>query len=94
MTSITQSEVDSFFKLFNIGRILKKIGAYKTRGIPAVDVFQKLFELAFSHITLFMTLKMNENNSAAKDTFYRFINSCHVNWMRFTQIRKEIFAER
>jgi len=29
---------------------------------------------------------MNENNSAAKDTFYRFINSCHVNWMRFTSL--------
>ena len=86
MTSITQSEVKSFFQLFNIGRILKIVGAYKARGIPAVDVFQSLFELAFSHITLFMNIKMNENNLAEKDTFYRFINSCHVNWMRFTSL--------
>ena len=86
MTSITQSEIEFFFQLFNIGRILKKVGAYKTRGIPAVNVFQKLFELAFFHITLFMSIKMNKSNSTAKDTFYRFVNSCSVNWMRFTSL--------
>jgi hypothetical protein len=29
-------------------------------------------------------LDMAENRDHAKDVFYRFLNSCRINWMRFT----------
>ena len=37
-----------------------------------------------------MELKTGTNSSkTGKDTFYRFINSCSVNWMRFTSLLAE-----
>lgn len=93
MTSITQSTApenelssmsSTFFRSFRLGAILKKAGAYKTKGTPALSVFRQLFELVFIHRSLFEALRMKEDASAAKDTFYRFLNSCRINWMRFT----------
>lgn len=78
---------DAFFRRFKLCSILKKSNAYKSRGLPAVTVFQRLFNLAFSNRSLFMELKTGICASqAGKDTFYRFINSCSVNWMRFTTL--------
>ena len=78
---------DAFFRRFKLCSILKKSNAYKSRGLPAVTVFQRLFNLAFSNRSLFMELKTGIcPSTAGKDTFYRFINSCSVNWMRFTTL--------
>jgi hypothetical protein len=38
------SIINAFFVSFSIGTILKKVGAYKTKGIPAVAVFLQLLE--------------------------------------------------
>jgi len=93
MKSITQSAVlenklhsfvEIFFSSFNIRAILKNVGAYKRSGASAVRVFRKLFELVFIHKSLFEACRTEENENLAKDTFYRFINSCRINWMRFT----------
>ena len=78
------STIDVFFRSFRIGTILRKVGAYKSKGIPAVTVFQKLFALVFSHRVLFMELQTGNCPNIAKDTFYRLLNSCNINWMRFT----------
>ena len=94
MKSITQSTgvenefsttVEAFFRTFKLGAILKKSGAYKKRGFSALNVFRKLFELVFIHKSLFEALRMEKKPGAAKDTFYRFINSTCINWMRFTR---------
>lgn len=94
MKSITQSTdvenefsstVETFFRTFKLGAILKKSGAYKKRGLSALNVFRKLFELVFIHKSLFEALRMEKKPVAAKDTFYRFINSTCINWMRFTR---------
>ena len=53
MTSITRYEsseddisptIDAFFRTFAIGPILRRNGAYKTKGVPALRVFRTLFE--------------------------------------------------
>jgi hypothetical protein len=80
------SFVDSFFRSFALANLLKKVGAYKVKGISAVSVFQKLFTLVFSHKNLFQELHSTEKPEAAKDAFYRFITSCHINWRRFTHL--------
>jgi hypothetical protein len=72
-----------FFRSFKIASLLRAAGAYKQSGIPVVTVFLKLFSLAFSGRTLFMSLK-SESADISKDTFYRFVNSCRINWFRFT----------
>ncbi|MDO9543591.1 MAG: transposase [Synergistaceae bacterium] len=81
---------DAFFRRFKLCSVLKKANVYKPRGIPAVSVFQKLFNLAFNNRSLFMELKTGTNSyKTGKDTFYRFINSCSVNWGRFTSLLAE-----
>ena len=80
------SIISAFFISFNIGALLKKAGAYKTKGIPAVAVFQLLFSLVFIHKSLFEALRSDEAYKIAKVTFYRFINSCNINWRRFIHL--------
>jgi hypothetical protein len=82
----TTSIINAFFISFNIGALLKKVGAYKTKGIPAVAVFQLLFKLVFIHKSLFEALRSDEAYKIAKVTFYRFINSCNINWRRFVHL--------
>ena len=77
---------DAFFRRFKLCSVLKRSNAYKSRGIPAVTVFQGLF----NDRSLFMDLKTGTNSSkTGKDTFCRFINSCSVSWMRFTSLLAE-----
>ena len=75
--------IGGFLSTFGVATLLKSNGAYKQSGIPAITVFQKLFALAFSRRTLFMSLK-GSSADIGKDTFYRFINSCRINWFKFT----------
>ena len=80
------STISAFFLSFNIGALLKKVGAYKNKGIPAVAVFQQLFTLVFMHKSLFQALRSDGTDKIAKDTFYRLLNSCNINWRRFIHL--------
>jgi hypothetical protein len=59
-------------------------GFFHQFGIAAV--FRRLFSLAFACRSMFMMLKMNVWDDIGKDTFYRFINSSRINWLKFTSI--------
>ena len=98
MHSITQtiaveneisSITESFFSAFKLGSLLKQSGAYKAKGIPVLGIFRQLFELAFIHKKLFEALRAGGPVFAAKDTFYRFLNSVNINWTRFTLLLAE-----
>jgi hypothetical protein len=80
------STANAFFNAFRIGSFLKKAGAYKKKGVPAVSIVRDLFSLVFCHKSLSVSLDTVENRGYAKDVFYRFLNSCRINWMRFTAL--------
>ena len=80
------SIISAFFNSFNIGALLKKVGAYKAKGIPTSAVFQQLFALVFTHKSLFQALRSDGAGNIAKDTFYRFLNSYNINWRRFVHL--------
>ena len=93
MTSIPQNQiseytahsiVQGFLQSFKVSAILKSVGAYTSRGIPVAAVFQKLFSLVFVHRTMFMEYGSRASADIKKDTFYRFVNSCNINWLKFT----------
>jgi len=89
------SIISAFFLSFNIGALLKKIGAYKTKGVPAAAIFQQLFALVFMHKSLFQALRSDGADNITKDTFYRFLNSCNINWRRFVRLLAgKIITER
>ena len=39
--------------------------------------------LVFAHRSIYMDMK-KDNVPFAKDTVYRFLNSAHINWLKFT----------
>ena len=82
------SIISAFFLSFNIGSSLKKVGAYKAKGIPVIDVVKQLFTLVFTHKSLFQSIRSGETK-IGKDTFYRLLNSCNINWQRFVRLLAE-----
>lgn len=77
--------IGAFFRTFQVASLLKSAGAYKQSGIAVISIFSKLFTIAFSGRSLFMSLR-GEKIDIAKDTFYRFLNSSRINWFKFTTI--------
>ncbi len=79
------SAIDAFFHSFGLPALLKCAGAYKMKGIPVTKLFRELFALVFQHRTMHRMLSSTLQD-AGKDAFYRFINSCRINWVKFTSL--------
>ena len=79
------STIDAFFHTFRLAYFLKCVGACKMRGVPTVKLFRELVAVVFQHRTMFRYVSSN-SLEIGKDTFYRFINSFRINWMRFTTL--------
>jgi len=79
------ASIRRFFTRFHISSALKAANAYKTKGIPVIEIFQYLFILIFSNRSMYMDLLTGRNHPTfAKDTVYRFMKMVHINWLRFT----------
>lgn len=94
MTSISQdirqenhisAKMRNFFKEYHIARILKCANAYKAKGFPVSQIFMLLFSAIFLNRSIYMQLHLQKDSLPfGKDTVYRFLNSCHTNWRKFT----------
>ena len=104
MKSITQdyqndknvsSSIKVFFKKYGISSALRESNAYKSKGIPIIQVFLYLFSLIFTNRSMYMNMLMGTNKvDFKKDTVYRFLNSIHINWIRFTTLlSKQIISK-
>ena len=85
--------IGAFLRTFQVASLLRIAGAYKQSGTPVIAVFQRLFSLVFSGRTLFMSLK-GASTDTGKDTFYRFVNSCRINWFKFTTMLSALIINR
>ena len=45
-----------------------------------------LFCLVFRNRSMFLDMQSGKAPAFGKDTVYRFKNTCHINWMRFTTL--------
>lgn len=96
MKSITQndkndkkisSSITYFFRTYKISSVLKASNAYKSRGIPVIELFMYLFVLIFENRSMYMNMLTGKHKgNFAKDTVYRFMNSSSINWIRFTTL--------
>lgn len=96
MNSITQDihqknvvsrKMQNFFATYRIGQILRQANACKLIGVPAIQIVLFVFAMAFSSKSMYMEMKLHpEEVSFGKDTFYRFMRSCHTNWRKFTSL--------
>ena len=96
MNSITQDihqknvvshKMQNFFSTYHIGQILRQANACKLTGVPVMQIVLFVFVMAFSSKSMYMEMKLHpEEVSFGKDTFYRFMKSCHTNWRKFTSL--------
>lgn len=94
MKSITQdtsqmeyptTKTQQFFKRYRVGQLLRASNANKLKGIAVTQIFLYAVSIIFLGRTLFMQMHLHQETLPfAKDTFYRFMGSCRVNWRKFT----------
>ena len=80
------SRIENFFCKYRISEILRKSNAYKNKGFSVVDLMRYLFCLVFRNRSMFLDMQSGKAPGFGKDTVYRFKNTCHINWMRFTTL--------
>jgi hypothetical protein len=74
-----------FFQRYHVGQILRSANACKLKGFSAILVFLQLVSIIFENRSLYMQRSIHPDSVPfGKDTAYRFLNSCHTNWRRFT----------
>ena len=79
--------MQNFFSTYHIGQILRQANACKLTGVPVMQIVLFVFVMAFSSKSMYMEMKLHpEEVSFGKDTFYRFMKSCHTNWRKFTSL--------
>ena len=76
--------IRAFFKENQIGRLLKEANAYKSRGIPVVQVLMYLVQLVFTKKSMYMNILNGTHRAGfAKDVVYRLLNSTFIKWSLF-----------
>lgn len=82
--NIVSRRIETFFKEHRVGQILRKSNAYKSKGVPVVQIFLYLVQLVFTKKSMYMNI-LNGTNSAgfAKDVVYRLLNATFINWTTF-----------
>ena len=80
------NRIDTFFKRYRIGEILRKCNAYKERGFSVVELMRYLFCLVFRNRSMYLDMQTGKVPGFRKDTVYRLKNSVHINWNRFTTL--------
>jgi hypothetical protein len=76
--------ISSFCKEYSVGKALKKANAYKSKGVPVIQIFTYLLQLVYTKKSMYMNI-MNGTHDAGfgKDVVYRFLNSPFINWSVF-----------
>jgi hypothetical protein len=70
-----------FFREFAVGSALKKSGAYKTRGIPVVNIITYLTFLVYGGKTMNRdAASKNSGIGGSTDAVYRFLRRPNINW--------------
>ena len=76
-----------FFDRFHISKILKAANARKNKGESPASIMMYAFSLVFRNRSMYMDMLLeNKVASFAKDTYYRFMKSISINWIRFTTL--------
>ena len=76
-----------FFERYAVGQLLRAANASKLKGFPVMQIFLLAVNAAFLHSSFYMQMHLHPDRFPfAKDVFYRFMNSCRINWRRFTML--------
>lgn len=85
-----ESRISKFLSNYEIGKLLRKCGAGKEKGIAIVRIFRYFLCLMFSDRSMYMQIATDRfQEDYSKNTVYRFLNNSRANWERFTTMLSE-----
>ncbi|GHN43039.1 transposase [Lactobacillus delbrueckii] len=84
------SSVEKFFKDYKVMELLRRCGLRKSKGIPLWSILSYIFSNVFRDRSMYMQQKSGKCTSGfSKNTYYRFMQNPHINWLRFTILLAE-----
>lgn len=96
MSSITQNYCDEndlidcvqrFFSKHHVGRLLARCNGMKEKGVSPVSLLRYKLSNIFVGRSMYMQQRTGSfKEEFSKNTFYRFLNSAKINWLRFTSL--------
>jgi hypothetical protein len=75
--------IGNFFKRFKVTSLVGNVCNHNYKSVDIFEVFLFLFKLVFTHRSFYSEVKNNECEYS-KDKVYRFLDSTHINWLKFT----------
>ena len=92
--NIEQNEVSNsfknFYQLFKLGKIFRACNCVKLRGISFFEMFSFIFLNIFQDRSVYMQYLTGKPTPGSKNTYYRFFQNPHANWLRLTTMLSEI----
>ena len=77
--------IQRFFSSHKVGILLKKCNGTKEKGVPAISLLKYKLSNVFVGRSMYMLQRTGSfKEDFCKNTFYRFLNSTKINWLRFT----------
>ena len=82
--------VEKFFKDYKVMELLRRCGLRKSKGIPLWLVLSYIFSNVFPDRSMYMQQKSGKCTAGfSKNTYYRFMQNPHINWLRLTILLAE-----
>ena len=82
--------VEKFFKDYKVTELLRRCGLRKSKGIPLWSILSYIFSNVFRDRSMYMQQKSGKCTSGfSKNTYYRFMQNPHINWLRLTILLAE-----
>lgn len=82
--------VEKFFKNYKVMELLRRCGLRKSKGIPLWSILSYIFSNVFRDRSMYMQQKSGKCTAGfSKNTYYRFMQNLHINWLRLTILLAE-----
>ena len=82
--------VEKFFKDYKVMELLRRCGLRKSKGIPLWSILSYIFSNVFPDRSMYMQQKSGKCTAGfSKNTYYRFMQNPHINWLRLTILLAE-----
>ena len=84
-----------FLATFHVAQLLRICSITKLKGVPTLELFTYILGNAFRSGSFYMQNRVGSfRENFAKNTYYRFFQNVHANWLRFTTLLSERIVNR
>ena len=84
-----------FLTTFHVAQLLRICSITKLKGVSTMELFTYILGNAFRNGSFYMQNRVGSfRENFAKNTYYRFFQNVHANWLRFTTLLSERIVNR